>query len=67
MRHAWRSARTTHASLERDDDLCYPTGMRFVPFNPLGQRAVVAVTIGATSVCLRRNWLAGVTGKGTIT
>jgi hypothetical protein len=67
MRHAWRSARTTHASLERSDDLCYPTGMHFVPFNPLRQRAVVAVMFGVTSRCSQANWLAGAAGKGTIT
>jgi hypothetical protein len=67
MRHAWRSARTTHASLERSDDLCYPTGMRFVPFNPLRQRAVVAVTFGATSGCPQSKSLAGAAGLGTIT
>ena len=41
--------------------------MRFVPFNLLRQRAVVAVTIGVTSGCLRANWLAGAAGKGSIT
>jgi hypothetical protein len=67
MRHAWRSARTIHASLERRDDLCYPTGMRFVSYNLLRRRAVVAVTIGATSGCPQVNRLAPAAGKGTIT
>jgi hypothetical protein len=59
--------RDSHASLERRDDLCYPTGMRFVPFNLLRQRIAVAVTNGATTGCAWTGGLAGAGGAGRIT